>query len=87
MPSAVIRTNAQRSNPYNFRLLQSAQIAPGMHQNAPFSIQKSTNFPSPEPFPSDEGILSAPNHLGAFSASTFAPSALVRPPLPPADEW
>ena len=26
----------QYSNPYNFRLLQSAKIAPRMHQNAPF---------------------------------------------------
>jgi len=31
----------KHNNQYNFRLLQSAKIAPRMHQNAPFPTQKS----------------------------------------------
>jgi len=60
--------SVQRSNPYNFRLLQSAYIATRMHQNVPYIPLKSPKIfwegavppgaaPSPEPFPSGEGTL------------------------------
>jgi len=34
-------TKMKHSNQYNFILLQSAKMTPRMHQNAPFSTQKS----------------------------------------------